>query len=174
LLPSYTRKGLQHTTTHCNTLQHTTPGYLYVVATLYSKRSATHCNTLQHAGTRCNRVSIRRCHHILEKVCCMSSRLVFSSLQCVAVCFAIATMRRLKKRLLSYRVHVRESMYCHHPIQDRDSFQKESCKGSLAYEEGPLICCHLYTKRSRFQKNPLACEGSLLIVATLYERTLFM
>jgi len=61
-----------------------------------------------------------------------------------------------------------------HPIQEKASSQKAPCKGSLAYEGGPLIYCHLYTKRSRFQKSPLACEGSLLIVATLYERTLFM
>ena len=109
-LPPYTRKG-QHAATRCNTLQHTAPGHLYVVATLYSKRSATHCNTLQHAAIRYTRVSIRRCHNKLEKVCCMSSGLVYSSLQCVAVCLAVATMRILKKRLVSYRVHATESSH---------------------------------------------------------------
>ena len=88
---SHCPKKRSHCPTHYNTLQH----------------AATRCNTLQHAATHCTTVSIRRCHHILEKVCCMSSGLVYLSLQCVVVCFAVATMRRLKKRLLSYRVHVR-------------------------------------------------------------------
>jgi len=115
-LSPYTRKVLQHTATRCNTLKHAAPGYLYVVATLYSRRSATHCSMLEYAATRCTRVSIRRCHHILKKVCCMSSGLVFSSLQCVAVFFAVALMRSLKNRILSYRVHVRESSHRYHPI----------------------------------------------------------
>ena len=65
-----------------------------------------------------------RCHatQVLEKVCCMSSGLVYSSLQCVAVCFAVATMRRLKKRLLSYRVHVRESSHSCHPMYTKRFF----------------------------------------------------
>ena len=46
-----------------------------------------------------------RCHatQVLEKVCCLSSGLVYSSMKCVAVCFAVATMRRLKKIFLLYR-----------------------------------------------------------------------
>ena len=59
------------------------------------------------------------------------------------------------------------------PYTRKGILSKAPCKGSLAYEEGLLNYCHLYTKRSRFQKSPLACEGSVLIVATLYERTLF-
>ena len=37
--------GLQHTATHCNTLQHTATEL---------QHTATHCNTLQHSATPCN------------------------------------------------------------------------------------------------------------------------
>jgi len=129
---------LQHTATYCNTLW----GSLPIVGTLYTKRPCvqkSHEGGLSHVGgsrllivatphterpllDKKRFLTVRepkyRCHatQVLEKVCCMSSGLVYSSMKCVAVCFAVATMRRLKKRLLSYRVHVRESSHRYHPV----------------------------------------------------------
>ena len=42
----YVMIDLQHTATHCNTLQH--------VICVCNDWSATHCNTLQHTATHCN------------------------------------------------------------------------------------------------------------------------
>ena len=56
--------SLQHTATHCNTLQH---------QCIMDCRS--HCNTLQHTATHCNTLQ-----H--TAVCC-------SELQCVAVCCSV-------------------------------------------------------------------------------------
>ena len=46
------RQTLQHTATHCNTLQHT--------PLTEETDSATHCNTLQHTATHCNTLRSRR------------------------------------------------------------------------------------------------------------------
>jgi len=43
---------LQHTATHCNTLQLTLQHAATHCNTL--QRTATHCNTLQHTATHCN------------------------------------------------------------------------------------------------------------------------
>ena len=136
---------LQHPATHCNTLQHTATHCEEVYPSLapYTQRGLVCKRAMKEAsrmwgglvysslppltqkgpfwikrGFSHVREPKYRCHatQVLEKVCCMSSGLVYSSLQCVAVCFAVATMRRLKKRLLSYRVHVRESSHRYHPI----------------------------------------------------------
>ena len=51
---------LQHTATHCNTLQHTATRSFhewhdsFVSVTGLNVYSATHCNTLQHSATHCN------------------------------------------------------------------------------------------------------------------------
>ena len=48
--------ALQHTATHCNTLQHTTT-YEYAhrpTVLRYASRAVTHCNTLQLTATHCN------------------------------------------------------------------------------------------------------------------------
>ena len=86
---------------------------------------------LQHPATHCNAFFFLWCplprlfrtrSLFVYRVSTMS-RLPHSVLQCVVVscsvlqCVAVATMRRLKKRLLSYRVHVRESSpHMHHLI----------------------------------------------------------
>ena len=41
--------SLQHTATHCNTLQHTA---------ITLQHTATHCNTLQHTATHCNTLQL--------------------------------------------------------------------------------------------------------------------
>ena len=51
------RDILQHTATHCNTLQHTT--YLATHSDVWRdfhmlRHTATHCNTLQHTAIHCN------------------------------------------------------------------------------------------------------------------------
>jgi len=46
----YHRDVLQHTATHCNTLQHTA----HCTTLLPSGCPATHCNTLYHTATHCN------------------------------------------------------------------------------------------------------------------------
>jgi len=51
---------LQHTATHCNTLQHITSHYKEprepsnMLHDLILQLTATHCNTLQHTATHCN------------------------------------------------------------------------------------------------------------------------
>jgi len=49
---------LQHTATHCNTLQHTNDTGLSKVGRGDAADTTTHCNTLQHTATHCNTLTI--------------------------------------------------------------------------------------------------------------------
>ena len=53
---------LQHTATHCNTLQHTRYGLLWRL-----QHTATHCNTLQHTATHCNTLQHIWISHVTGK-----------------------------------------------------------------------------------------------------------
>jgi len=74
---------MQHTATHCNTLQHT--------ATHYSLTHATHCNTLQHTATHYNTLLIDTCNATHACLPCLKQCVVVccSVLQCVAVCCSV-------------------------------------------------------------------------------------
>jgi len=56
---------LQHTATHCNTLQHALQHTATHCSTL--PHTATHCNTLQHTATHCNTTLDRQDHTQVQR-----------------------------------------------------------------------------------------------------------
>jgi len=95
--------SLQHTATHCNTLQHTaTPGPRLVFNcgrqdTLQHllQHTATHCNTLQHTATHCNtQADFETLSHLihesfLDLVRTSGAAVYCSALQRVAACCSV-------------------------------------------------------------------------------------
>ena len=83
---------VQHTATHCNTLQHTATHTLQPTATHTLQPTATHCNALHHTVLYCNilQLTSRHCHTLPLRFCgggvVQNIAVHYSALRCVALC----------------------------------------------------------------------------------------
>ena len=79
------QRRMQHTATHCNTLQCTATTYMYqehtswVTCAIY----VAHCNTLQHAATHCNTLHYTATHcNILQHTATHGNTLQHTATHC--------------------------------------------------------------------------------------------
>jgi len=101
------RKRLQHSATHCNTLQHTATQFICSTSQeilrkcatyAYLPPTATHCNTLQHTATHCNTLQHTATHcNTLQHTATHSNKLIGVCLFAPPPSYGVAIFSRIDK-----------------------------------------------------------------------------